>query len=594
MIKLKTLTITNFLSIGKSTQTINLDTGMLTLVLGLNMDVNEENNSRNGAGKTAILNALCYALYGKAISKINRDNMINKTNQKNMLVTLDFKIGNDDYRIERGRRPNKLIWKINNNEVTSPDTDESEGDSSWTQKEIEKKIQISHNLFKHLVALNTYTEPFLSLPVSAQRAIIEELLGVTLISQKADSLRQLIKKTKDSKREEELRLEALKNANKKMQQTIDGLRKKSDDWELNKSKKQQDIAEQLESLYEVDIDKEIENHNFNQELKLLNESLEEIESKISNLETQKKRYERNLQKEQDNMNHLDDDQCPTCHQILNQDKKQLLTEQYKKDIDSLEKDIKNINDELETLLSERDELKEASTIERKPVKYNNLQEAYQHTSNVQHLETNLVDWSERTNEYLDQIETLMTQGISEIDYTLVNEISIELDHQEYLLKLLSDKNSFIRKKIIDQNLTLLNARLASYLETLGLPHTVRFKNDLSVEITELGRTFDFDNLSRGERNRLSIGLSLSFRDVYESMTQTINLLFVDEMIDNGMDGSGVESALNLLKKNVREKGKSVFLVSHREELINRVNNVMTIKRENGFSTIDYEEGAFES
>jgi DNA repair exonuclease SbcCD ATPase subunit len=153
-----------------------------------------------------------------------------------------------------------------------------------------------------------------------------------------------------------------------------------------------------------------------------------------------------------------------------------------------------------------------------------------------------------------------------------------------LLKLLTNKDSFIRKRIIDQNLSHLNARLSQYLDRIGLPHTVTFLNDLSVEITELGRELDFDNLSRGERNRLILSLSWAFRDVWESLYNPINLLFIDELIDSGMDSSGVESSLGILKKMSREHEKSIWLVSHKDELAGRVNNIMTVTKENGFTT----------
>ena len=157
------------------------------------------------------------------------------------------------------------------------------------------------------------------------------------------------------------------------------------------------------------------------------------------------------------------------------------------------------------------------------------------------------------------------------------------DHQQTLLKLLTDKGSFIRKKIIEQNLGFLNHRLNHYLGELGLPHEVMFKNDLTVEIMHLGQEYDPGNLSRGENNRLILGLSWSFRDVWESMNTSINMMFIDELIDSGTDGQGVEAALGILKTATRKRAKSIFLISHREELHSRVSNVMLIQKENGFT-----------
>ena len=119
---------------------------------------------------------------------------------------------------------------------------------------------------------------------------------------------------------------------------------------------------------------------------------------------------------------------------------------------------------------------------------------------------------------------------------------------------------------------------------LGLPHTVKFLNDLNVSIEELGRSLDFDNLSRGERNRLILSLSWAFRDVWENLYHPINLLFIDELIDSGLDTSGGENTLAILKKMSRERKKNIFLISHKDELVGRVNNVLKVVKENGFTT----------
>jgi DNA repair exonuclease SbcCD ATPase subunit len=176
------------------------------------------------------------------------------------------------------------------------------------------------------------------------------------------------------------------------------------------------------------------------------------------------------------------------------------------------------------------------------------------------------------------------QALEEIDFSIMNDLVNLREHQDFLLKLLTNKDSFIRKRIIDQNLSYLNARLGQYLDRIGLPHTVKFNNDLTVAITELGRDLDFDNLSRGERNRVILSLSWAFRDVWESLYQPINLLFIDEMIDSGMDSSGVENSLAILKKMSRDSNKSIWLVSHKDELAGRVNNTLHVVKENGFTT----------
>jgi DNA repair exonuclease SbcCD ATPase subunit len=213
-------------------------------------------------------------------------------------------------------------------------------------------------------------------------------------------------------------------------------------------------------------------------------------------------------------------------------------------------------------------------------------DAFEHRSSMASVLTQLTGKQVEQDPYADQITEMRDTAVEEVTYDTINELTRVKEHQEFLLKLLTNKDSFIRKKIIDQNLSYLNGRLAQYLDRIGLPHTVKFLNDLTVSIEELGRELDFDNLSRGERNRLILSLSWAFRDVWESLYQPINLLFIDELVDSGMDASGVENSLAILKKMSREGNKSIWLVSHKDELAGRVNNILTVVKENGFTKYD--------
>jgi DNA repair exonuclease SbcCD ATPase subunit len=218
--------------------------------------------------------------------------------------------------------------------------------------------------------------------------------------------------------------------------------------------------------------------------------------------------------------------------------------------------------------------------------YKTESEAIKHSSRVESLLDQISNKHDETDPYIDQISEMEREAIQTVSFDHINELTRLMQHQEYLLDLLTSKKSFVRKKIIEQNLTYLNSRLSFYLDSMGLPHTVVFQNDLTVEITELGRELDFDNLSRGERNRLILGLSFSFRDVYESLYSPINVLFVDELIDNGLDTIGVENSIALLKDMARRRNKSVWLVSHRDELTNRVSSVLKVIKEGGFTSYE--------
>jgi DNA repair exonuclease SbcCD ATPase subunit len=216
--------------------------------------------------------------------------------------------------------------------------------------------------------------------------------------------------------------------------------------------------------------------------------------------------------------------------------------------------------------------------------YDTEAQAIEHRSKVsgllQQIETKVAE----SDPYTEQVIDMENKALQEVTFDKINELSKFGDHLKFLIDILTSKDSFVRKKIIDQNLSYLNARLTNYLDKIGLPHNVVFKNDLSVEITELGRELDFDNLSRGERNRLILGLSFAFRDVWENLYFPINTLFIDELIDSGMDSIGVENSMAILKDMSRRRNKSIWLVSHREELAGRVPSVLKVLKENGFTT----------
>jgi DNA repair exonuclease SbcCD ATPase subunit len=216
--------------------------------------------------------------------------------------------------------------------------------------------------------------------------------------------------------------------------------------------------------------------------------------------------------------------------------------------------------------------------------YDREEDAFEHRSSMGAVLTQLSAKQAEHDPYSEQIKEMSETALEEISFDTMNALDDLKNHQDFLLKLLTNKDSFIRKRIIDQNLSYLNGRLGQYLDRIGLPHTVKFNNDLSVTIEELGRDLDFDNLSRGERNRLILSLSWAFRDVWESLYQPINLLFIDELVDSGMDASGVENALAILKKMSRDHNKSVWLVSHKDELAGRVNNTLKVVKENGYTS----------
>jgi DNA repair exonuclease SbcCD ATPase subunit len=576
------------MSVGNVTQGLRLDQYGLTLVLGNNMDLGGD-GARNGVGKTTIVNAICYALYGAALTNIRRENLINKTNGKTMLVTVEFEKNGSSYKIVRGRKPNVLHFYVNDHEVNEENTDEGQGENRVTQEAIDRIIGMSPEMFKHLVALNTYTQPFLALRTNDQRNLIEELLGITQLSEKADILKELIRGNKDNIKDEEVRIKTLQESNLRVQQTVDDLERRSRLWTKKRDDDMRALDASIQELEVIDINQELAAHKLLESFKEKENKIKLANKELSSKQSAVRKTEENIALLEKNLVSLEDHKCHACGQELHDEKHEGMLTETKDAIVTLRAQLK---EEQASLKQVNDGIKALTqTTEARPTtRYGNIEDAAAHRSNLENLKNSLVSKDQETDPYREQIDSMKKTALVEISWDHMNELTRLLGHQEFLLKLLTNKDSFVRKRIIEQNLAYLNHRLGYYLAKLSLPHEVVFKSDLEVDITQLGQSFDFDNLSRGERNRLILALSWSFRDVYESFTEPMNLLFIDELVDSGMDQNGIENAMAILKAMGREMNRNVFLISHKDELASRVNNVLMIVKENGFTSIDSDTG----
>jgi DNA repair exonuclease SbcCD ATPase subunit len=506
-----------------------------------------------------------------------------------MLVTLKFDVNGKGYTIERGRKPN--IFKFIEDGTVADDTeaandvDESQGEGRHTQEEIVRTIGITHDMFKHILALNTYVEPFLALRTNDQRVIIEQLLGITKLSEKADKLKEESRITKDEIKEEEFRIAATSAANKRIEQNIASLETKSNAWDAAKNQKIDNLQQSIMALMSVDVDEEISLHKSKKEVEDLAAEYRSLSKELATLEKDVTDSTKSVSRLDKVLLSSVEKICPTCNQEMDKDTHEQVHNEYVAQHSEEKK-------KLAEKVLKRDEVKALATTVKSLIPalpetfYETIDEAYNHKTTLSTLGNSLEYELATVNPFVDQVNSLKKDSLQEIDFTKMNELVSLRDHQDFLLKLLTNKDSFIRKKIIDQNLSYLNHRLAHYLTEIGLPHLVEFKSDLEVEITMYGKEFDFDNLSRGERTRLILSLSWSFRDVFESMNNKINLLFIDELIDSGLDSSGVESSLAILKKMSRENKRNIFLISHRDELIGRVTNVLKVIKEGGFTSLE--------
>jgi DNA repair exonuclease SbcCD ATPase subunit len=581
LLTIKELTVKNFMSVGNQAQAIDFSNKSLVLVIGENMDLGgDDAGARNGTGKTTIINALSYVFYGEALTNIRRDNLVNKTNEKGMLVSVKFIKNGVTYTIERGRKPQIFRFYADDIEQKT-ESNEAQGENRETQIEINRLLGMTHAMFKNIVALNTYTQPFLSTKQAEQREIIEQLLGITLLSQKADLLKEKQKATKQLLTEEKMKIDTKVASNEKIQESIESLKLRSAAWTKQKSQDIENFREAIAELEKVDSEIEIEKHKKLQKHNEMQTALRSLMKEKAYHEDSLTKAETTVEKTEKDLEFAEAAKCPTCEQALHDDKHEHLVGKLKTNLTESRDYTTKLKSDLAQIQQGIDEIGDLGQVP--DTYYDTIDEAYNHKGSLQDLKRQLEQTEKKEDTYAEQIEELESKAIQEVDYEKANELEDLHRHQDFLYKLLTAKDSFIRTRIIEQNLTYLNQRLAFFLGKVKLPHTVTFQADLSVRIEELGRELDFDNLSRGERNRLILSMSWAFRDVWESLYQQINLLFIDELVDAGMDISGVESSMAVLKDMARTQQKNIFLISHKDELVSRVNSVLKVVKENGFT-----------
>ena len=763
MIKLTKLSIRNFMSFGNVPQVLDLSEFPMTLIQGINRDktdnepeseIDIENASSslsekpsNGSGKSSILSALNYVIFGESIAnKIKKSNLVNKINKKNLEVSLEFEKDGTQYRIERGRSPEYLRFFVNGEDL-------AQGENKDTQEDINKAIGMSPDLFYQICLMTASAPTFMEMNAAGQREIIEQLLGVQILTDKAEKLKEKVKEVKQIIATEEVRLATVKSANdeiiKRNEIQKADYQNKLNEYETNRNKKVEEYEKGYKVLAEVDIEKEIENHKFNESVnqiiadnakitsdknentkkldslninltniknaleslskinieeeikkhkeiesiqeknkevstKILEESnklndvdrqLIEVSHTLTNLAQQNigitnetKQLNEKIESEnkiikdnEENLKKIENNTCPTCgakltgentklsekyiesikvsnekisgfrNQIAENDNKlkeikdridvqkklessitenkttisKGITELQGKIIKDLPsvyyKDIKDVyehqnkinllNSEIEKTNKDIEEInKVIAGLVVKPVPekvktfYETMQQAMVHSETMKNMQEQIDKIKKEENPYTELLKKCEKVELMPYDESLKKSSEDDLNHLDFLVKLLTNKDSFVRKKIVEQNLAYLNLKIKNYLQMMGSLHVVIFNPDLSFDITKFGESFDFAGLSRGEKTSVILALNFAFRDLYELINEPINVMFVDELIDNGLDKYSASNVISILQK-YSEQNKNIFVVSHRKDIQARMNRILTVVMELGFSEI---------
>jgi len=582
-INFKSLTIKNFLSYGSEPTVIPLDRLGTTLILGEDLDNTTDGIGANGVGKTVIINALAYGVYDKPVSNISKDNLVNNINKAHMEVVVEFEIDNKSYLIRRVRK-SKSYAAGNFVELYENGVDITPDSVVNTNALIEKIVGLPYELFVRIVVFSATHTPFLDLPVRSQTGpnqtdIIEELFDLKTLSAKAENLQDLKREAESTLKELKARIELLENERGRHEKQLDNAKQRVITWDTTNFQEIEKLRKKLDKIKTIDVDAQ----------RTLQDELIELTLTLGNATAAKqttaakyKQTEKELAQATKELGHLQDANCPYCLQQFADAKKKIsgtkkVITALTKEIDVLEADLTAVEVIVKTEQTRQKEIQKQITVPKAE-----LDEMFGKTSEF---ERRIIELEAAVNPYIEPLEELEAVHLTPIDYKEVNILDERVEHMKFLYKLLTKKDSFVRKVLLNKSLPFLNQRLQEYLTKLGLTHHVEFTHEMTASISQFGRVMDFGNLSNGQRARVNLALSFAFRDVLQTLHSHINICMLDEVLDVGLDGPGVTAAARMLKRKARDEKLSLYIISHRDEIDSAFDRVMTVQMNDGFSQI---------
>lgn len=579
-LKLLKVAMRNFLSYGNAWTEIDLTVPGTTLIVGEDLD--SGTGSANGVGKTVILNAIVYGLFGIPLKKdMKLDSLINNVNKKNMEVKIEFEIGGSVYLVHRFRKTKSgtgvALYK--DGELITPDSVDA------TNDKIVEIIGYSYDIFVRIVVYSANHQPFFELPTSGakkptQRDIIEELFGLTALTEQAKELKEQIKENEQRAGIIHAKIEQIDKEKVRHEQQIAKTRQRIQDWEDDRQTKIARLKKQLASVEGVDFEAERKLYEQRDELstqrKDARSQVKGLGTKQEDLENQKKKLEKEIKS-------LHAATCPYCNQKFEGAAEKL--EQNETLLVELTAEMQKVEDQFNLFADQLDEIEEKLNIIDSKITTTDLDQLLEIKNESANIVDKIEDLSTQVNPYTSTLEELLNMDLDEAEYTAINELEDTINHQKFLHKLLTKEDSFVRKKLIDQNIPALNAKLKEYITDMGLPHKVVFTNTMEPEITNMGRPLEFANLSTGQQARVNFSLSLAFRAVLQKMFSPVNFSMVDEVLDIGLCPVGVKMAAKLLKKIAKEEQVTMFIISHRDELESVFDRTMKVQMKKGFSSV---------
>lgn len=567
MIYFKTIRWKNLLSTGNTFTEIYLNRSPSTLIVG-----------ENGGGKSTFLDALCFGLFGKPFRNINKPQLLNSINKKNLVVEIEFSVGGKDYKIIRGIKPN--VFEIQSaGEVINQDAAARD-----YQKYLEESIlKFNYKSFTQIVILGSASfTPFMQLPPFTRREIIEDILDIQIFTTMNTVLKDKMTALKDQVTEAENKLEVLKQKATIQKEYVDTL-------EANKEKRADEIKNRITEC-ETAVASLFKTVQFLEHDKSLQEdareALGDLTGKQKKLEQFKTKFStqlRDIQKEVTFYEKTDD--CPTCKQGISHEHKSSLVDERKSKIDTLNEGMEKLSQEferLQELIAEDATISGEITELNKKILANNNEIIVQQRL-VQALNLELNDIQTKTadiDDEKDKLKQLAKEVVSQ------NTEKAKLNEEKHYMEVVSTllKDTGIKTKIIRQYLPVINKLVNKYLQAMDF--FVQFNLDEKFDETIKSRhrdDFSYASFSEGEKQRIDLALLFTWRTIAKMKNSVAtNLLILDEVFDSSLDNNGTDYVMSLL--DTVGEDTNVFVISHKgDQLFDKFRSLIKFEKKNNYS-----------
>ena len=563
MITFKKIRWKNFLSTGNQWTEVLLDEHRNTMIIGT-----------NGAGKSTILDALTFSLFNKPFRKINKPQLVNSVNEKDCQVEVEFDIKNKEYKIVRGLKPAKFeIWI----DGEMQDQDASAVDQ---QKKLEQNIlKLNFKSFTQIVILGSSTfVPFMQLPTAHRREVIEDLLDIKIFSSMNVLIKDKIRSLREETRTLELKRDSLKDKLKMQKEFIEQIEQSSKNDIKEKKEQIKNIAEEA-NKYIITNTRLVEEID---DLERVNVWTPDTLKKLTSLRTKIQTKRETVNEETVFFN--EHSVCPTCTQSIEEEFRLNRIGTLNASIEKLNEGLTDLDskiEEEEKRESQYNELSKEVTslnneVSQNTVRVSGLQRQCRNLeSEIQRITDQLANRNSEHEKLNDFNETL--QGVYEDLATKTESVQ----NHDFAYSLLKDGG--VKTKIIKQYLPLINKQVNRYLQLMDFFINFQLDEEFNESVqSPIHDNFSYASFSEGEKMRIDLALLFTWREVaaFKNSVST-NLLIMDEVFDSSLDGLGTEEFLKIIRYVI--SNANVFIISHKESLFDKFENVLRFEKVKGFS-----------